>query len=195
MMALLDYVRECVEIDRASSTGLRWRARPPHHFRATKMRTQEMQAHRWNSRHAGTPAGMMAPDGYRKLRICRDGDPVLYTGCHRIVYALHHGAWPAEVIDHIDGNPANNSPENLRDVPHVVNTRNQKTRCTNKSGYPGVSWKPRNRKWVAQIQAAGNKTYLGLHDTPEAAHDAVLAFCAAHPNLGFTTRHLQRGAR
>lgn len=162
---MIAYLKECWAICPASPSGLRWLTRPPHHFRATEMRTQEMQANRWNSRHAGTPAGGEKA-GYYKLAVYRDGRRVLSTGCHRIVYALHYGVWPSEVIDHIDGNPSNNTPDNLRDVTNAMNCRNQKTRCTNKSGYPGVSWKPKNKKWTAQLQVDGKKLYLGLFKTP-----------------------------
>lgn len=44
-------------------------------------------------------------------------------------------------VDHLDGNSLNNSVENMRLVSHSVNSRNQKQRTTNYTGYTGVHFK------------------------------------------------------
>ena len=59
---------------------------------------------------------------------------------HRIVYFLANGSIdPTKVIDHIDRNSLNNSPDNLREIPYVENTRNRNKSKNNSSGFTGVS--------------------------------------------------------
>lgn len=64
-------------------------------------------------------------------------------------------------IDHIDGNKLNNQRNNLRLCSHAENTRNVGIRKTNTSGYKGVSWNKRTKKWVAQICFNYKKIILG----------------------------------
>lgn len=59
---------------------------------------------------------------------------------HRIVWVLHFGEiTEGYFVDHIDGNSENNLIENLRVIPHKINTRNRKIPITNKSGVMGVN--------------------------------------------------------
>lgn len=78
---------------------------------------------------------------------------------------MHHGRWPVGEIDHIDGNPANNAADNLRECDRTGNMRNRKgNRGTTTSAYKGVSWHGPRRKWVVQCKAAGWNHYVGLFD-------------------------------
>lgn len=45
-------------------------------------------------------------------------------------------------------------------------------RSTNTSGYPGVTFNKKNRRWVAAICVDYKKVYLGSFDTPELAFEA-----------------------
>jgi hypothetical protein len=47
-------------------------------------------------------------------------------------------------------------------------------RVDNTSGFKGVTFHRKMKKWVAWIRAGGKNVYLGLHSTPEAAHDAYV---------------------
>ncbi len=63
------------------------------------------------------PAGCQRRDGYFELQHRRKK----YLA-HRIVWTLLHGQIPPDkVIDHRDGDPSNNAPENLRLVSQSVN--------------------------------------------------------------------------
>ncbi|WP_419342788.1 AP2 domain-containing protein [Achromobacter sp. PD1] len=79
-------------------------------------------------------------------------------------------------VDHIDGNPLNNQRCNLRVCSHAENTQNKRKGRRNASGYKGVTWSKRDRRWQAQIMRAGKQKWLGLFPTAELAH---AAYCQA----------------
>lgn len=112
---------------------------------------------------AGCEAGCDNGQGYRRIYV--DGKP--YKG-HRLAWFYMTGQWPREV-DHINGDRSDNSWANLREVTRSQNKMNFSVYRSNSSGYPGVSYYRRTGKWKAQIQKAGQKTFLGYHDTPEQA--------------------------
>ena len=90
---------------------------------------------------------------------------------HRIAFLLMKGRWPNE-LDHRDLDRTNNRWANLREVTHQQNTLNGPMRSTNKSGFKGVSWHKVAQKWVAEMKLGEKRIYLGLHDSPEVAHEA-----------------------
>ena len=109
-----------------------------------------------------------------------------YYQAHRLAWLLHYGCLPKHNIDHIDGNGPNNAISNLRDVPQLLNAKNQKMRSTNTSGATGVSRHLPTGKWRAYINDNGKQIALGLFDNKD---DAVAARNIASKNLGYTSRH------
>lgn len=96
-------------------------------------------------------------------------------------YSLHRSIMKQSrgnglVVDHIDGNPANNCRSNLRVCTQGENTRNKARSSNNTSGFKGVSWDMQHRKWKADIMCKNKHIHLGYFDTPEAAHEA---YCQA----------------
>lgn len=80
----------------------------------------------------------------------------------RVVWLLCNGEWPADTIDHIDGNSMLNAISNLRDVSIRENRKNLPLTSSNKSGVIGVCWHAASRKWSAEILVERKKVYLGL---------------------------------
>lgn len=98
---------------------------------------------------------------------------------HRLVWLYHHDAWPADQLDHINGNKLDNRIENLREATGLENLQNRWVgNAGTRGGLLGVSWDGRKvdgRPWRARIMRDGRSTSLGYYPTPEEAHEAYLA--------------------
>lgn len=138
---------------------------------------------RWNTRYAGKECFNYVNAGYMRSKIFGKD-----YAAHRVAWALYHGAWPAGMIDHIDGNRQNNRAANLRVVSPLENSRNASMGPRNKSGQLGVSQNPA-RRWVASIKNAGRHIHLGTF-TEKA--DAVAARKAAERKFGYHPNHGRR---
>jgi len=92
---------------------------------------------------------------------------------HRVVYLLAHGEDPGNhFIDHIDGDPSNNSPTNLRIASQTENMRNvRRLRANNKSGRHGVHYAIVGGipYWKATVFLSGKALHLGSYGTKEEA--------------------------
>ena len=108
---------------------------------------------------------------------------------HLIIYVIMTGRFPTEHVDHIDGDPQNNKWVNLREVTQAVNTRNQRKNSRNTSGFAGVYWAHREKRWASQVTVDGITKRLGTFDSPEEAYKARLNYLAMRPDLGYTERH------
>jgi hypothetical protein len=123
-----------------------------------------------NQRLVGKKAGGVNSEGYWKVSV--DGVNHL---AHRLVILYVLDRWPANVVDHRDGNKLNNRFHNLREANDQINAENKRIpRADNKSGFLGVSWNSRRGVWVAQIQVDGKKIGLGSFQDPEIAHKTYL---------------------
>lgn len=122
----------------------------------------------------GSIVGSRNAAGYLAFNVC---GVKLYA--HRVAWLLAHGAWPLNMIDHLNGDKADNRIANLRDVPRALNVQNVvKPRRGNKAGLLGVA--PTRSKWRAEIRRGEESKHLGVFDTPEEAH---LAYCTAKKQL------------
>ena len=84
---------------------------------------------------------------------------------HRLAYYYITGIDPTEKeVDHKNGNSLDNRFENLRLATGADNIKNQKKRKTNTSGFKGVSWDKKNKKWRARIQVNNKLIHLGCYN-------------------------------
>ena len=73
-------------------------------------------------------------------------------------------------VDHLDGDGLNNQRSNLRVCTDSQNGANRGKQKNNKSGYKGVHWNKKTKKWAAQIQYHKKVLNLGYYsDIIEAA--------------------------
>lgn len=137
---------------------------------------------KWNTRYAGKEAFIFeSKNGYRTGSINSKG-----LLAHRVAYALHHGEWPSDHIDHINGVPSDNRICNLRAATVTENMRNQKMRNDNTSGICGVNLYKSKNSWRASISINGRSKHLGYFDTID---EAAAARAEASIEYGFTDRH------
>lgn len=124
---------------------------------------------------AGTPVGTPTDSGY--LRINLEGEMYLL---HRLAWLYMYGEFPRAYVDHIDGNPANNSLLNLRACSLLENQRNRKINKNNLSGFKGVGLHKKTGKWQARAGVGGKRKHLGLFNTPEEASKVYNDFTKEH---------------
>lgn len=93
---------------------------------------------------------------------------------HELVAEAFIGPRPSGmVVDHIDRNPRNNAPSNLRYVSVADNTRNSKLRKRALSPRLGVY--PYRARWRAQIWDGKRAVHLGVFATVDEAEAVFLA--------------------
>ena len=85
-------------------------------------------------------------------------------GKHIRMHRVLMNAPSDKFVDHINGNPLDNRKANLRLCTNAENCRNKKLDVRNTSGFRGVSWYPRNGKWISAIKHAGGVKFLGYFD-------------------------------
>lgn len=106
---------------------------------------------------AGTVAGTAnTVSGYIYIKIDRN----MYLA-HHLAWFCTYGTWPAEQLDHINCNPADNRIDNLRLLCGAINSANAKKRNDNTSGFKGVVFHTRSEKFYAQICINGRIRHLG----------------------------------
>lgn len=127
-------------------------------------------------RGKNTLAGKWKQDGYREITI--QGRKFLE---HRVIWALHYGEWPTQILDHINGMPGDNRIENLR---QVSNGQNQLNKLCHRNGrMAGVTFHKLSGKWLASVPGtllnppAKVKKYLGTFESQEAAGNAIIEYC------------------
>lgn len=89
---------------------------------------------------------------------------------HRIVI----DAKPQQIVDHINGNRADNRKANLRCCSRAENGRNRKVCLGNKSGVTGVFYDRERQKWSANIVFNSKRVFLGRYDNKDDAIQARL---------------------
>lgn len=118
----------------------------------------------------GAVAGTRRKDGYWKVGLDRG----LYL-THRLAFLYVTGKFPEQLVDHVNGDRADNRWCNLREATSAENQQNQRaTQRKTSSGLLGVSWVKQAGKWLATITANKQRRFLGYFSTAEEAHAAYL---------------------
>lgn len=116
------------------------------------------------------PVGCKHHSGYLQVTVNRKQYRV-----HRVIWLMAYGSWPTFGLDHINGIKDDNRICNLRDVDLVTNRENLRVaNVDNKSGFLGVSYNEKRRKYRAQIRAMGRYITLGYFQTPQEAHNVYV---------------------
>lgn len=117
-----------------------------------------------NRRTGRRPKCLLTNRGYYIIDVRYKGQRVhLYV--HRTVWALCHGAWPVEEIDHINGDRQDNRVENLRQVSRSENMLNWL-----------LPWRPNKVTGVTGVVKHRNMFLVSLRGRQTPFHDPYEAF-------------------
>jgi hypothetical protein len=146
------------------------------------------------------PLGINAKDGYATISaqdkwvdsynwyLGKNGYPATRLSgklmtLHRLLLAPPIGIG----IDHVDRDKLNNTRENLRLCTQQQNSWNSSIKSTNTSGYKGVSYNKRLRKFESYIVYSGKRKVLGNFNSAEEAsvayNKAAESFFGEYANL------------
>lgn len=170
----LSYIQSILKIDLTSPSGLTWLPREGI-SRDTKS---------WNTKHANKKAG----NKHISIQRClswKIGFRYLgkYMGfkCSNIIFLLCNGyLTKGMLVQHIDHNPFNNNPDNLRECTRSQNTQSNKLRKNNTSGHKGVYLTRDKLKWYVAIKLNGKAHYFGTYQNKE---DAIKVSIEARKKL------------
>ena len=106
-------------------------------------------------------------NGYKSIKLYKDGTNKHHRINRLVAQEFIDNPENKKVVDHIDGDVLNNHVKNLRWVTHSENCRNQKRRSDNTSGYRGISFHKRHKKYQCSILHEGHRYHLGYFDNAE----------------------------
>jgi len=162
------------------------------------------------SKKAGEPAGVVKlqgkdklPRGYIVTTGSKYQNNITAMMAHRIVWLLCKGSLDNSlVIDHVDGNPLNNTISNLREVTYLENSRNKKVSISTAEGKTGFTGITLHREHTNPIYRASWVNTSGKVETKSfswkkygrdiALQMAIKARLSATENSGWTDRHIDR---
>ncbi len=130
-----------------------------------------------SNRRSGSIAGSIDKDGYRI--ICIFGQ--MYRSA-RLAWFYETGEWPQDCIDHIDGNPSNDSFDNLRLATRSQNQANRLAR-----GYYPIK---NSSKFHSHIRINNTQIHLGVFNTESEARHAYIKACKKYQDNNFLNRKL-----
>ena len=117
-----------------------------------------------------SPAGTKKQNGYYEIQYKKKR---YYS--HRLIWEMFFGPIPKDkIIDHIDRNPSNNLINNLRCINQSINLHNTNERSTNKSGYKGISWDKKQKKWCGAISYRGKRIFRIWLDSIEDVNNILI---------------------
>lgn len=172
------YLLECLRYN-PEYGFLIWNERPRYHFKSNREQT------RFNNRYSNKVSGWITFNGYVMTSIGFKGNQKNYFS-HRLVWFIVNKRMPLEFIDHINGNKADNRIINLREADSSINAKNRCENKNNTSGYNGVSWHKKRKKYQSLICIDKKRIHLGYFEN---INDAIKARLIAENNFGFHFNH------
>lgn len=136
--------------------------------------SREARAAGWNNRYAGSEALInVNQSGYRRGAVL---DVIVFA--HRVVWAMHTGAWPSSFLDHTNGVRLDNRIANLREASEAQNKANVGKRYDRRptSRFIGVELVRATGRWGASVRSGPARHWCGTFATEEEAaraRDAV----------------------
>lgn len=120
-----------------------------------------------------------SPCGYPMVVLRKNNTPKTKT-IHRMMAIAFLGQaikYELLVVDHINGDRADNNIANLRFVTHRFNSTDGFRSDADKlaSKYRGIFWNKSANKWAARIRIGTDRKHLGLFDSEIEAHNAYLS--------------------
>lgn len=89
-----------------------------------------------------------------------------------LMHRLLLDAESKQVVDHINGDKLDNRLSNIRLCRQADNSKNQKTRRNNTSGYKGVYFDKRLKKFVARVKCDYKTYFAGSYTNAQQAAEA-----------------------
>ena len=102
------------------------------------------------------------------VRVNRNSEEIYL---HRLIMSKYDNN--DHLVDYINNNRLDNTRSNLRRVTNSQNCKNRRINSNNTSGFKGVWWHTRDKKWHAQIAVDGDRIHLGYF---EDIKDAVIVY-------------------
>jgi len=135
----------------------------------------------WNTKYSGTEAGTIRDTGHIMVLINKKVYPMSH-----LFYFVANGIYPDDDVRHKNYNTIDNRPENLYTAPRITGMKNQKIGGKNTSGFTGVCWISRDKRWRAAIKVSGETIHLGQFKEKD---DAIKKRVAANIKYGFHKDH------
>ena len=138
----------------------------------------ELSKYKWHARK--TPGGYYA---------CRNARRVNGKQVPIMMHSLLCPVPTGMEVDHVDGDPLNNTRNNLRACTRSQNQFNKGKYKNNTSGYKGVGYIQRTGRWRVRINVNRETIYLGNYETKEFAASVYNEACLryhlkfAKPNI------------
>ncbi len=116
--------------------------------------------------------GNKIPKGYLKFSLNNHKNKYIYV--HRYLYEKYHNITltKEQQINHKNHKVDDNRMCNLEVVSHQQNNQYKRKTTTNTSGFKGVCWTKREKKWRARIFVNGKEHSLGYFNNIEDAKNA-----------------------
>ncbi len=179
----LAFAREAFTYDPESGIVYWNKDRPRAHFPTYRGYRQ------WMGRNAGKPAGSPNSDGHLYATVTHpDGK--------RQAIAVHHIAWmlanesdlpKGKHIDHLNRNPTDNRPDNLRAVDPYLNARNMTLSRKPSTGFNGIYKVAEGYQVKLTLCVGGTPQIIGRCNSLE---EAVALRVRTGLQLGYTPGHL-----